>query len=198
MNHALKEKIFLAVSILWLLSAQAAPFCDVYARKMAGGAQIYDITFSKDPSTPAQDVVAVNGIPVLTGKVLRGVAEDRSGQRLVYQSSKGSSDPEDFGNLYLIDLQYTPPKVFSFGVKAAKNEFHWASWSAKRSVIALKYNVKFVYDGVRVTPPAADNDLWSAIRPTMFDTPVERLVPFAREVPLPPPSVAPPCLLNGK
>ena len=56
--------------------------------------------------------------------------------------------------LYLIDLSLSPVKVIAFGVKNACNEFHWASWGTKRSVIAIKNNVKFVYEDGKLTPPA--------------------------------------------
>lgn len=88
--------------------------------------------------------------------------------------------------IYLLDLSVAPPKVFAFGVTAACNQFHWASWGKKRSVIAIKDNVRFIYANGKLAAPAADNDLYSTIKPTMFDTPVEQLHPFARELPLPP------------
>lgn len=115
--------------------------------------------------------------------------EDRS--RYIYKGGSWASRDDDipWSPVYLVDLRSDPPKAFVFGVRAAQNEFHWASWGKKRSVVALQYNVKFTYDGSRLIPPSADNELWSGIRPTMFDTPVEKLIPFARE--LPPPTGVP-------
>lgn len=83
---------------------------------------------------------------------------------------------------YLVDLSEADPKIFRFGVLAACNEFDWASWGAKSSVIALKKNVRFVYKAGRLMPPRKDNALFSSIKPSMFDTPVESLEPFAVEV----------------
>ena len=75
--------------------------------------------------------------------------------------------------------------AFKFGVANANNEFQWASWGKNVSVIALKNNVKFVYKDGKITPPKADNDLWTSIKPTMFSTDVSKLIPFAEEIPLP-------------
>lgn len=87
--------------------------------------------------------------------------------------------------LYLLDLTPATPKVFAFGVKAACNEFHWASWGKKSSTIAIRSNVKFIYMNGKLTAPPEDNELYSAIKPSFVDTPVEQLHPFAREIPLP-------------
>jgi hypothetical protein len=87
--------------------------------------------------------------------------------------------------LYLLDLSTDQPKVFAFGVKAACNEFQWASWGKNGSVIALKNNVKFVYKSGKITPPKADENLRTSIQPTMFATDVSKLIPFAEEIPLP-------------
>lgn len=86
--------------------------------------------------------------------------------------------------LYLVDLTNGKPHVFAFGIQNASNEYHWASWGKKRSVIAIKRNVKFVYENGKLTPPKKDNDLFLAIKPTMFETPVEKLDPFVDELPV--------------
>lgn len=67
--------------------------------------------------------------------------------------------------LYFIDLSMKPAKVFAFGVKKACNEFHWASWGDKRSVIALKNNVSFVYESGKLSPPTSGEKMWKAIEP---------------------------------
>lgn len=89
--------------------------------------------------------------------------------------------------LYLIDISMTPAKVFAFGVKRACNEFHWASWGDKRSVIALKHNVKFVYENGKLTPPVSGEGLWKAIEPPHAGTGLakEDAVAFVEEVSLP-------------
>jgi hypothetical protein len=89
--------------------------------------------------------------------------------------------------LYLIDISKKPARVIAFGVKKACNEFHWASWGKKRSVIALKNNVKFVYEDGVMTLPKAGESLWNAIEPPHAGPGLseEDAVPFAVDVPLP-------------
>jgi hypothetical protein len=93
------------------------------------------------------------------------------------------------GNLYLVDLSQQPVKVIAFGVKNACNEFHWASWGDKRSVIALKNNVKFTYENGKLTPPAAGEKLFKAIEPPHSSRGAglteESAIPFVNEVALP-------------
>lgn len=87
--------------------------------------------------------------------------------------------------LYFIDLSGKPVKVFAFGIKKACNEFHWASWSGKRSVIALKNNVSFVYENGKLTPPASGEKLWKSIEPPHAGAGLsqEDAVGFVEEVP---------------
>lgn len=89
--------------------------------------------------------------------------------------------------LYLIDLSMTPVKVIAFGVKKACNEFHWASWGEKRSVIALKHNVKFTYENGKITVPTAGEGLWKAIEPPHAGAGLAEsdATAFAEDVPLP-------------
>lgn len=89
--------------------------------------------------------------------------------------------------LYLIDLSMTPVKVMAFGVKKACNEFHWASWGEKRSVIALKHNVKFTYENGKITVPTAGEGLWKAIEPPHAGAGLAEsdATAFAEDVPLP-------------
>lgn len=89
--------------------------------------------------------------------------------------------------LYLIDLSVAPPKVTAFGVKKACNLFHWASWGQKRSVIALKKNVSFVYENGKLSLPAAGEKLWNSIEPPHAGggMTIEDAVPFAEEIALP-------------
>jgi hypothetical protein len=91
--------------------------------------------------------------------------------------------------IYLVDLSLQPVKVIAFGVKNACNEFHWASWGDKRSVIALKNNVKFVYENGKLTPPPAGEKLFKAIEPPHSsrgaDLTEDSAIPFVNEVALP-------------
>jgi hypothetical protein len=88
---------------------------------------------------------------------------------------------------YLVDISKKPTKVIAFGVKNACNEFQWSSWGAKRSVIALKRNVQFVYENGKITLPAGGEKLWNTIEPPHAGggISVEEAAPFAEEVPLP-------------
>jgi hypothetical protein len=88
---------------------------------------------------------------------------------------------------YLIDLSLLPVKVFSFGVKKACNEFLKASWGAKRSVIALKKNVSFIYENGKLIPPKAGEQLWKSIEPPHAGPglKLEDAQPFVEELALP-------------
>lgn len=112
-------------------------------------------------------------------------ADYRDGTLFVFQGRTESyEDRRCPACLYLLDFTGDKPRVFSFGVKNASNQFHWASWGKKRSVIAIKKNVKFVYENGKLTPPKKDNDLYLNIKPTMFETPVEKLEPFVEKLPI--------------
>lgn len=80
-----------------------------------------------------------------------------------------------------------PVKVTAFGVKKACNEFHWASWNEKRSVLSLKNNVKFVYENGKMTLPASGEKLWKAIEPPHAGAglDLQDAVAFSEDVPLP-------------
>lgn len=90
-------------------------------------------------------------------------------------------------HLYLIDLSQSPVNVIAFGVKKACNEFHWASWGEKRSVIALKRNVKFIYENGKMILPKPGEKLWSSIEPPHAGEglALEDAIPFADDVPPP-------------
>jgi hypothetical protein len=100
------------------------------------------------------------------------------------ESSDQTGCPEKH---YLIDISKKPTKVIAFGVKNACNEFHWSSWGANRSVIALKRNVKFVYENGRLTLPTSGEKLWKTIEPPHAGSgmAIEDATPFAEEVSLP-------------
>ena len=89
--------------------------------------------------------------------------------------------------LYLLDLAKVPVKIFAFGVRNACNEFHWASWGEKRSVIALKKNVSFVYESGKLTPPPAGAKLWNDIEAPHAGQGLkeEDAIPFVEELKLP-------------
>lgn len=131
--------------------------------------------------------IHVDGKRILSDKRLFDEARDKSRNLLVFSSGDFSATTACARTLYLLDLSGSPPKVFSFGVKNACNEFHWASWGDKRSVIALKHNVKFVYESGKLTPPAKGEALWKAIEPPHSGPGlgVEDAIPFVEDVPPP-------------
>jgi hypothetical protein len=130
----------------------------------------------------------VDDTPILKEEFLSNLEGNKDRSLWVY-GGKSSIETGCDANLYLIDLTHQPVKVIAFGVKNACNEFHWASWGDKRSVIALKSNVKFVYENGKLTPPAAGEKLYKAIEPPHSSRgeglTQENAIPFVNDVPLP-------------
>ncbi|GAA5172702.1 hypothetical protein [Viridibacterium curvum] len=120
---------------------------------------------------------------ILEDRSLYEEAGDVAQQRWVFS---GGNNPETgcAKTLYLLDIGVTPPRVLSFGVEGACTEFHWASWGKKRSVIAIKSNVKFVYENGKLTPPPKDLALITKIDPPRIGSGIDekKLQPFVREV----------------
>jgi hypothetical protein len=58
--------------------------------------------------------------------------------------------------IFLLDISQNPIKAFAFGITMATNEIDYVSWGKKNDVIAIKNNVKFLYQGGRLIPPDAD------------------------------------------
>ena len=136
-----------------------------------------------------RETISVDGVPVLSDTRL--FKEDRDGSKTKWVYTSGASNIETgcAPRLYLLDLSAKPARVIAFGVKAACNEFHWASWGEKRSVIALKNNVKFTYENGRLTPPSRGRKLLSTVEPphsSVGGGMDERdAIPFADELSLP-------------
>lgn len=129
--------------------------------------------------------ISLDGVKILEDSFLRDITSDKSWAHWIYEGG-GSPDTGCTARHYVVDISAKPPKVIAFGVKSACNEFHWASWGKKRSVIALKDNVKFTYQDGKITPPKAGPELYEYIKPnSMHMTPVEQFVPFAEDVSLP-------------
>ena len=131
--------------------------------------------------------INVDGATVLTDSQLFKETRDDSRTKWVFSSGKAHPETGCPDRLYLIDLSVRPVKVIAFGVKKACNELHWASWGEKRSVIALKNNVKFTYENGKMTLPPAGEKLWHAIEPPHAGAGLaeEDAVPFAEDVPPP-------------
>lgn len=134
-----------------------------------------------------RETINLNGVAVLSDKQLFQEDLSNDGAMRVYLSGSSNSSTGCAPKLYLLDMRSQPAKAFSFGVKNACNEFHWASWGEKRSVIALKKNVSFVYENGRITLPPAGEKLWKSIEPPHAGPGLkeEDAVPFVEELRLP-------------
>ena len=141
---------------------------------------------SGDKGYPTRTWVSVNDEKLLELPYLSDQDSNKSRALWVFRGdSKMETGCPD--RLYRIDLSMTPVKVMAFGVKKACNEFHWASWGEKRSVIALKHNVKFTYENGKMTLPTAGEGLWKAIEPPHAGAGLAEsdATAFAEDVPLP-------------
>jgi hypothetical protein len=138
--------------------------------------------------TPTRKYISIQGLKILELNYLSDEDFDKTRSRWIFRGDaiRETGCPD---RLYLIDLSMKPVKVIAFGVKKACNEFHWASWGEKRSVIALKNNVSFVYENGKITPPASGKKLWKTIEPPHAGPGLaeEDAIGFAEEVPLPKP-----------
>jgi len=135
---------------------------------------------------PTRRFVSVAGVKVLESAYLADEDADKDRLRWIFRGDAlqetGCSD-----RLFLLDLSSKPAKVYAFGVRKACNEFQWASWGSKRSVIAIKKNVSFVYENGKIVPPAAGKNLWNSIEPPHAGPGLkaEDAVPFVEELALP-------------
>lgn len=152
--------------------AKTYPFGEVY-RSQCGTAK-----------TGYRDTIYLNGSALLSDSQL--LDDDSNADRSIRIYTSGESSPQTgcAPRLYLVDFSTKPAKVIAFGVKKACNEFHWASWGDKRSVTALKKNVKFVYENGVMTLPNGGRSLWKAIEPPHAGQGLseEDAIPFAEEV----------------
>ncbi len=111
-----------------------------------------------------EDFINFQGESVL--KDVRLFPDDSSPDKSIrIYTSGAATSTACAGRLYLVDFNLKPPKVLAFGVKNACNEFHWASWGRKRSVIAIKNNVRFVYENGKLIPPPPGEKLWRSVEP---------------------------------
>jgi hypothetical protein len=141
---------------------------------------------------PTRKYVSVGGVKVLESSYLSEVDFDKNRTHWIFRGDAlpATGCPD---RLYLVDLTVNPVKVVAFGIKKACNEFHWASWGDKRSVIALKNNVKFSYESGKMTLPANGEQLWKAIEPPHAGAGLnlEDARAFSEDVPLPEPHLTP-------
>lgn len=136
-----------------------------------------------------RETIMVNGSPVLADTHLYDEDSNKDHSIRIYASGTSDVNTGCAPMLYLLDISMKPAKVIAFGVKSACNEFHWASWGAKRSVIALKKNVEFVYENGKLSPPSRGEKLFKGIEPPRSSVgggmTEESAIPFVKEVPLP-------------
>lgn len=135
---------------------------------------------------PVSRFVTVAGVRVLEGAYLADEDSDKDRLRWIFRGDalQETGCPD---RLFLLDLTGKPAKVYAFGVRKACNEFQWASWGQKRSVIAIKKNVSFVYENGKIALPAHGEKLWNSIEPPHAGPglKVEDAIPFAEELALP-------------
>ncbi|MES2049275.1 MAG: hypothetical protein V4447_12810 [Pseudomonadota bacterium] len=130
--------------------------------------------------------ISLDDVKILERSYLSEQSFDKERSRWIFrgESLHETGCPD---RLYLIDLSVKPVKVIAFGIKKACNVFHWASWGEKRSVIALKNNVNFIYENGKMTLPASDEKLWKSIEPPHAGEGMksEDAIPFAEDIPPP-------------
>ncbi|GAA5172704.1 hypothetical protein [Viridibacterium curvum] len=132
---------------------------------------------------PTRSFLRLDSLKLIEDAQLFLLTSDNSLQRFLYSGGldRSVACPK---NLYLIDISLAAPKVIAFGVEGACPEYHWASWGKKRSVIAIKSNVRFVYENGKLTPPPKDLALITTIEPPRTGSGIDekKLQPFVREV----------------
>lgn len=130
--------------------------------------------------------VSVAGVKLLQSTYLSEKEFSSDKTKWVF-SGESNSQTGCASQLYLLDVDRSPPKVISFGVKKACNEFHWASWGVKKSVIVIKNNVSFKYENGKLTPPPGGEKLWKSVEPPHAGPGmvVEDAVGFVEELSLP-------------
>jgi hypothetical protein len=138
-------------------------------------------------ATGYRESIHLNGSPILSDTQLFDDDSNNDRSIRIYTSGHANAATGCAPRLYLIDFSKRPVKVIAFGVKKACNEFHWASWGEKRSVIALKHNVKFTYENGKMILPKPGEKLWSSIEPPHAGEglAMEDATPFAEDVPPP-------------
>ena len=179
-----RDLLVLAALVLCVQAVNAQENCRTESVATAAGA--VDHVICRDSSKRRTHTIRFNDQNVLRSDFLVELDNNKNRSLWVYAGAPldGIGCPD---RLYLVDLSMKPVKVTAFGVKKACNEFHWASWGEKRSVIALKNNVRFTYENGKMTSPEGGEKLWKSIEPPHAGAglPLEDAVPFVEDVPLP-------------
>lgn len=140
----------------------------------------------KTPTNEYTETINLNGIAVLSDTHLYEDDSNKDRSIRIYTSGASNAETGCAPRLYLLDLSMQPTKAIAFGVKNACNEFQWASWGTKRSVIALKNNVKFTYQQGKITPPKSGSALFKSIEPPHSSVggglTEENAIPFVQDV----------------
>lgn len=188
MTMNLKTYISLAIVCFLSISCSAQEICKFNRSKSYPAGEFKFGKCTDQDRNPLRSYLEVDGQIVLARSYL-SESESNSTQTIRIYRDDATIETGCPANFYLIDLSQQPVKVIAFGVKNACNEFHWASWGDKRSVIALKSNVKFTYENGKLTPPAAGEKLFKAIEPPHSSRGAglteESAIPFVNEVALP-------------
>lgn len=169
-------------------SVHAAEVCEASAglKTISGVLKVTDCTSN---GVPIRSFLLLNEQKIVEDKALLADSSSVDRSLRIYTSGTFPVETGCAAKLYLVDLSRHPVKVIAFGVKSACNEFHWASWGKKRSVIALKHNVQFVYEDGKLTPPKQGEKLASMIEPPHSSRgggmDEETAIPFAEDVPFP-------------
>ena len=184
----------LLVIAFWLSLAHSADICESSNGIKTPYGKFTKTHCSDDANSDKnREWVSLNEIKILQDRRLIVESFNKVKGIFIYNSS----DLNDYQigcdqGLYLIDLSFTPPKVIQFGVKNACNEFDWASWGDKGSVIALKKDVRFTYKDGKIIPPKDMEHMWSSMvipvprGKTSADQPYPNyIIPYAKEIPLP-------------
>lgn len=139
------------------------------------------------PEAGYVQTLSLQGKALLSDSHLYDGGSSKDWMKWIYTSGSIDEATACPKRLYLVDIGMSPPKVFAFGVKGACNQFDWASWGAKRSVIAIKNNVRFVYEGGQLKAPAKSEKLWLSVEPPHMGSGLseEDAIPFVEELPLP-------------
>jgi hypothetical protein len=141
----------------------------------------------KEPNRPGPTIskYVLDGKVLISGPSPITFENENKGKNLF--ALQGSYDPSLYcpNRMFLIDLTGEKPRVFAFGVKNACAEYHWASWGKKRSVIAIKENIRFTYSNGKLSPPPDDfGDGTPLSRRYPEDGKPPRVSPFVEELPV--------------
>jgi hypothetical protein len=144
---------------------------------------------TSDLQSTYREIWSLNEKPLVSGKYPIQLEDANKENTLIVLQGASNSNTGCPDQTFLIDLTGISPRVFSFGIKNACSEYHWAKWSKnKRSVIALKNNVRFTYvNGKLIPPDDTDSDQFGS--PILGEfitlTPSTPPIPFVKELTLP-------------